>query len=348
MKIKELIISEINKKSKIDISEFINLSQNGNNGYYIKQNPIGLNNDFITAPEISQMFGEILGLYILNNWKTKIRTSFNLIELGPGKGTLITDILRVSKINEEYFDSINLTLVEKNEQLINLQKKCLKDISFDRVNWQEEFKIYNNDIPSIIYSNEFFDCFPVRQFYKKEKWIEKFIQYNSADKFFSFTTDEVKDKNILLNLEQFDHIEVAEISISRKNYFDRICKFIKKNKGIFITIDYGYITPPKHLTLQTIYNHKKTHLFENIGNQDISAHVNFDEFINIANNNSLKIEIFCSQNDFLISFGILQRKEKLKNNQNQKNIENLELEFDRLTNKSKMGEVFKVLVVSCS
>ena len=175
MKIKDLIISEINKKGKIDISEFINLSQYGNNGYYIKKNPIGLSNDFITAPEISQMFGEIIGLFILNYWEKKIKTSYNLIELGPGKGTLIKDILRVGNINKKYLESTNLTLIEKNEQLINVQKKCLKNIGFYKVNWEKEFKIDNNNIPSIIYSNEFFDCFPVRQFYKKKNGLKNLL-----------------------------------------------------------------------------------------------------------------------------------------------------------------------------
>ena len=347
MTIKDLIISEINRKGKIDVSEFINLSQYGDNGYYIKQNPIGLSNDFITSPEISQMFGEILGLYILNYWEEKIGTNFNLIELGPGKGTLVSDILRVGNINKKYIDSTNLTLIEKNEKLINLQKKNLKNSDFNNINWQQEFKIHENNTPSIIYSNEFFDCFPVRQFYKKEKWIEKFVNYNSAENLFSFTTDEVNDKRIIKNLEQFDEIKVAELSNSRKNYFDKICKFIKKNKGIFITIDYGYKKPPNNFTLQSIYNHRKTHIFENIGKQDITAHVDFNELINIAINNKLKLDIYSSQKDFLIYCGIEKRKEKLKMNKKKKDRENLNLEADRLINKSKMGEIFKVLVVSC-
>ena len=294
------------------------------------------------------MFGEILGLFILNYWIEKIKTSYNLIELGPGKGTLISDILRVGKINKEFINSTNLKLIEKNEQLINLQKRYLEDIRFDKVNWQKEFKINGKRIPSIIYSNEFFDCFAVRQFYKKDKWMEKFIKYNSIDNLFNFTSDEVKDKKTLKALEKFDKIKVAELSYSRKNYFEKICKFIKKNKGIFITIDYGYKKPPDHLTLQTVSNHKKTHLFENIGNQDITAHVNFDELINIANNNDLDLDIYCSQKEFLISCGIEQRKEKLKINKNQKKTKNLDLEVDRLINGSKMGEIFKVLVISCS
>ena len=347
MKTKDLIISIITKKGKIDISEFINLSQYENNGYYIKKNPIGLNNDFITAPEISQMFGEILGLFILDYWEKKIGTSYNLIELGPGKGTLISDILRVGNINKKFIDFSNVTLIEKNEQLTNIQKTFIEKTGIDKVNWQEEFKIQKNNIPSIIYSNEFFDCFPIRQFYKKEKWIEKFIKYNTAHDIFNFTDEEVKDKKTLKNLELFNETKVAELSSSRINYFDKICKFIKKKKGVFITIDYGYQKLPDYFTLQTIYNHKKTHLFENVGNQDITAHVNFGELIKIAGNNQLKLEIFCSQKDFLIACGIKQRKEKLKVNKNQKDINNLDLEVDRLTNKSKMGEIFKVLVVSC-
>ena len=347
MKIKDLIISEINNKGKINISDFTNLSQFGNDGYYIKQNPIGINNDFITAPEISQMFGEIIGLFILDYWRNKINTSFNLIELGPGKGTLIKDILRVGNIDKKYINSIKLTLIEKNKQLISFQQKCLKNLCFDKVNWKKDFEVQESSAPSIIYSNEFFDCFPVRQFYKKKKWIEKFVKYNSTDDIFNFTTNEVKDKATLEKLEQYDEIKVAELSSSRKNYFEKLCKFIKKNGGMIFTIDYGYKKPPNYFTLQTIFSHKKSHLFENIGNQDITAHVNFNELINVANNNQLKLEIYCSQKDFLISCGIEQRKEKLKINKNQKDIENLDFDIDRLTNKSKMGEIFKVLVISC-
>ena len=347
MKIKEIIISEIAKKGRIDVSQFMEFCLSGNNGYYIKNEVIGKKNDFITAPEISQMFGEVLGAFLINFWNENINNEFNLIELGPGTGTLIIDILRTANVNKNFLNAINLTLIEKNETLIIKQKNNLSNINFQKVNWIKEFDIKKNNRPSIIYSNEFFDCFPIRQFYKKNKWYEKYIKYNEAKKIFNFISEEVENINLLKRLEKFNNVEVAEISDSRKKYFESVCKYIKKNSGICITIDYGYKDPTKNLSLQTIYNHKKTHLFENLGNQDITAHVNFDELINIADNNKLKLEIYCSQKDFLYSCGIEKRKEKLKINKNQKNIENLHVEVDRLTNKSKMGEVFKVLVVSC-
>ena len=344
MKIEELITLEINKKGRIDVGQFIQLCQFENNGYYIKNNPIGSKNDFITAPEISQMFGEILAVFLINYWKEKVKTDFNLVELGPGKGTLLKDLLRTATKNQNFLNASNLILIEKNNYLINLQKNT---INFERVNWSQEFNIQKKNRPSIIYSNEFFDCFPVRQFYKKEQWYERFIKYNTSEKIFNFIYEKVDNNKLLEVLKKFDHVKVAEISESRMKYFDSICKIIKKNKGIFVTIDYGYKDPPNYLTLQTIYNHKKTHLFENIGNQDITAHVNFDELINVANKNNLKIDIFCTQRDFLIAYGIKERKEKLQKNKNKETIKNLNLEYERLINKSQMGEVFKFLVVSC-
>jgi len=344
MKIEELITLEINKKGRIDVGQFIQLCQFENNGYYIKNNPIGSKNDFITAPEISQMFGEILAVFLINYWKEKVKTDFNLVELGPGKGTLLKDLLRTATKNQNFLNASNLILIEKNNYLINLQKNT---INFERVNWSQEFNIQKKNRPSIIYSNEFFDCFPVRQFYKKEQWYERFIKYNISEKIFNFIYEKVDNNKLLEVLKKFDHVKVAEISESRMKYFDSICKIIKKNKGVFVTIDYGYKNPPNYLTLQTIYNHKKTHLFENIGNQDITAHVNFDELINVANKNNLKIDIFCTQRDFLIAYGIKERKEKLQKNKNKETIKNLNLEYERLINKSQMGEVFKFLVVSC-
>jgi len=347
MKIKEIIISEIAKKGRIDVSQFMEFCLNGNNGYYIKNEVIGKKNDFITAPEISQMFGEVLGTFLINFWNENINNEFNLIELGPGTGTLIIDILRTANINKNFLNAINLTLIEKNETLKIKQKNNLSNINFQRVNWIKELDIKKNNRPSIIYSNEFFDCFPIRQFYKKNKWYEKYIKYNEAKKIFNFISEEVKNADLLKNLEKFNHVKVAEISDSRKKYFDLVCKYIKKNSGICITIDYGYKNLPNNFTLQTIYNHKKTHLFENLGNQDITAHVNFDELMNIAYKYQLKIELFCNQRDFLIGCGLNKRKEELQKNQNEKTFKKLELEYERLTNKSQMGEIFKVLVISC-
>ncbi len=344
MTIEKLIINKIINKGSIDVGEFIQLCQFENDGYYLKNNPIGRKNDFITSPEISQMFGEVFAIFLINYWEKKIKTNFNLVELGPGTGALLKDLLRISSNNQKFLNAINLTLIEKNKYLMQLQKN---NVNFENTNWSEEFNLQNNNIPSIIYSNEFFDCFPVRQFYKKGKWCEKIIKYNNSEKNFTFSSKKVEDNKILKTLEKFDHVKVAEISESRTKYFNLICKFIKKNKGVFVTIDYGYKNLPNHLSLQSVYNHKKTHIFENIGNQDITAYVNFDELIDLANAHNLQIDLFCTQKDFLITCGIKERKNNLQKNKNEETIKKLNLDYERLVNKSQMGEIFKVLVVSC-
>ncbi len=346
MKIKDLIISQIKKKGQIDVGEFIELCQFSDNGYYINNNPIGQNNDFITSPEISQMFGEIIGVFLINFWEKHIQRDFNLIELGPGAGTLTEDIIRVATINKDFLNSTNLFLIEKNQVLIKKQKDRLSNLNVKNLKWCKNFDI-KNDKPSIVYSNEFFDCFPIRQFFRKQKWYEKIIKYNNSKKLFNFESEEIKNEKLLQSLEKFNYAGVAEISKTRKNYYDSVCKFIKNNKGIFFTIDYGYKTFPKNFSLQTIHRHKKTHLFDNLGNQDITAHVNFDELIKVANYNKLTIESFSNQKDFLLGCGLKERKEQLQNNQDEIVSKKIELDYERLTSKSQMGDIFKVLITTC-
>ena len=344
MSIKKILIDKIKKNGSINVGEFIRVCQFEGDGYYLKNNPIGKSNDFITSPEISQIFGEIIGIFLINYWEEKIKNNFNLVELGPGKGTLLKDILKTSSINQKFSNSMYLTLIEKNESLIKIQKNIF---DFKNISWSMGFNIANKNIPSIIYSNEFFDCFPVRQFHKKEKWYEKYVGYSEVEKNFTFVSKQVENNTILKSLEKFEHVKVAEISHSRDEYFKLLCKFIKQHKGIFVTIDYGYQNPPNHLSLQTIFRHKKTHLFENIGNQDITAHVNFGELIFIAKELDLNIDIFSSQKDFLISCGIKERIKNLKKNKEEKTIRNLNSAYNRLVNESQMGEIFKVLIISC-
>ena len=107
MNIKKLLIDKIKKNGSINLGEFIQICQFENDGYYLKNDPIGGSNDFITSPEISQMFGEVFTIFLINYWEKKIKTNFNLVELGPGKGTLLKDILRTSSINQKFINSMN-------------------------------------------------------------------------------------------------------------------------------------------------------------------------------------------------------------------------------------------------
>ena len=167
--IKNKIIDEIQKRNcGISLEKFIDICLFDNEGYYEISNPLGKSGDFITSPEISQLFGEILGLYIYSLWHDKYKEKFNLIELGPGNGTLLIDILRITKTLVNFHNFLNIHLIEKNKYLINKQKQNLLLNRFENINlkWHDDF-INIDERPSIIFANEFLDCLPIRQFIKK-------------------------------------------------------------------------------------------------------------------------------------------------------------------------------------
>ena len=346
MNLKKKLIKKIKeKRNALRVAEFISYLLYEKNSYYISKNPIGFRGDFITSPEISQMFGEILGIYILNYWLEKIQSEFNLIELGPGKGTLLEDILRTTKLEDSFNKSANIKLIERNKKLIKIQKNKTITCELKNIKWLKKFNTDSN-LPSIIYSNEFFDCLPVRQFYKNEIWYEKLIDYNKLKDVFFFKDKKVTTKKTLNNLQKYNETGIAEISFQRESLFNNLCKHIFKNKGMIILIDYGYESPVTNFTLQSVSGHKKTHIFDNIGLQDITSLVNFGELINIANQFNLNVVSYCNQRDFLITNGIQERKEILKKNLPKTKREIIEQQFHRLTNKKSMGKDFKFFIVS--
>ncbi len=336
----------LNNKKNFRLDKFIETALFASNGYYLRKKPIGRKFDFVTSPEISQMFGEIIGLYLVYHWKEKINSKFNLIELGPGNGTLFKDIERTAKIIPNFFENANVNLIEINKELRKIQEKNLNYFKQSKIRWSKALN-FTSKLPSIIYSNEFFDCFPVRQFLNNNKnWLERYVKFNEKENKYYSINKRVISKKKLDYLNKYKRQKIYEVSFSRNKYFEQICKYLKKNRGICILIDYGYNKKLKNFTLQAIYNHKKTSIFENIGQQDISSHVNFNELIEIAKQNKLQINEFVTQRDFLLKYGILERKKKLltKNSNLNKNL--LDEEVDRLINVDRMGKLFKFLVVS--
>ena len=347
--IRNKIISEIEKNKRgISLESFIDICLFKNDGYYKKANPLGKSGDFITAPEISQLFGEILGLFIFNYWHKKFKSKINLIELGPGNGTLMIDILRITEHLPNFYDCLNIHLIEKNFDLVEKQKKKLRLKNFINLNIKWDNNIKNLDKkPSIFIANEFFDCLPIRQFCNKDnKWNEKIINFNQKEKNFFYQNRPVNENKLLRKLSEYKNNIIVELSEQRENYFKRMCKHIAKSSGAIIVIDYGYYDSPGYSTLQSVFNHRPSNLLDNLGKQDITSLVDFRKLIEIAKNFKLQIDINCTQKEFLLLNGILERKNKIiqKCTSQQKKI--LEVGYKRLIDNKQMGLIYKFLVLS--
>ncbi len=347
--IKNKIIDEIQKRKRgISLEKFIDICLFDNEGYYETSNPLGKSGDFITSPEISQLFGEILGLYIYSLWNNKYKEKFNLIELGPGNGTLLIDILRITKPLVNFHNFFNIHLIEKNKYLINKQKQNLRLRKFDNINikWHNDF-INIDQKPSIIYANEFFDCLPIRQFIKKNNsWYEKNVNFNKKTKFFFYQHSLVKNEKILNKLAKHKKNNIVELSEHRENFFRKICDFVFKYSGTIIVIDYGYSELLKKFTLQSVFNHRPSNLLDNLGKQDITSLVDFNTLIDIAKNYNFDVDTFCDQKEFLLANGILERKNKIIKNCTKEQKKTIEVECDRLVNEKQMGSFFKCLILS--
>ena len=342
-------LSKIIKENKIlSIEKFIDLCLYGKNGYYINSEIIGKKGDFTTAPEISQLFGEIIGIIIIDYWQTNNKKKFNLVELGPGKGTLLTDIIRITKNIKGFKNSLNISLIEKNVKLITNQKTNLSKTNSNLTNikWYKNFNIYSKK-PVFVVANEFFDCLPIRQFFKKDKnWFEKMLKYDSITNSFKFINLKISNLTTLNTINSYRADNILEVSKSREKYFEKICKHIKRVGGQIIIIDYGYLEKPKNFTLQSLYNNKKSNILDNIGRQDITSLVDFKKLIQISNFHKLNIKEYTTQREFLIKNGIYQRAAKICKNSSAMEIKLINHGLQRIIDKKNMGGLFKVLVVS--
>lgn len=315
-------------------------------GYYTNSNPFGKKGDFITSPEISQVFGELIGAYFVNLWQGNYQKSkIHLVEAGAGRGTLMKDLLnfaqKIPSIKEEFKEKVSISIIEISPKLQQVQKQNLQGF---KVNWYstfEEFFKQNNDAPIFFVANELFDCFSINQFIKtKDGWAENMVGVGS-DQNLQFVLRPTLSKE----LGKIDAKigDVFEESVSAKAFMEQISEAIRKTGGVGIIIDYGYEKSSAN-TLQALKNHQYSNVLENLGESDITALVDFSALKKIAENHNLKTS-FLTQREFLISLGILQRKEKLLDNKNSQTKDLINSSIDRLIDPKQMGDLFKVLII---
>ena len=333
------------KKSKIlPVDKFFrNVLYDNKFGYYTSRFPFGQKGDFVTSPKISNLFSEIIAIWIISSWELFGKPkNFNIIELGPGDGSLSKILLR----SFERFPEFNLIkrvfLYEESSYLKKIQKK---NISNKNVKWIKNLDKIKKG-PVIFFGNEFFDAIPIKQFkkingflFEKNYTIDKNYKIKEIYKRASDTN--VKIIKSYKALKKLKFIEFPKYGFQE---LKKIIAKISKLNGCVLMIDYGYLKPNNKNTLQSVMSHKKNALFNNLGKADITAHVNFTLLNEFFSKNGLKIKNVITQKQFLESMGIIERTKIVAKKMKFSEQSDLYFRIKRLLNPGSMGNLFKVIL----
>lgn len=330
------IAKQIEATGSISVAEFM---RNSNTDYYNNNDPLGIEGDFVTAPEISQMFGELVGIWLADIWlRSGSPACCHFVELGPGRGTLAADCLRaMSKF--ELFPTIHL--VEQSEALRAKQIALLPEANFhDSI----------NDLPDdellFIVANEFFDALPVRQMVATHAgWRERVVARGKGNGFIAMPGSMAVDHMIPTEIRAAPNGSVFETSPLASEYMYELAARLGRQSGVLLIIDYGYAEPGMGSTLQALKNHMFVDPFENPGQVDLTAHVNFLELANLAKMRNLQVFGPVGQGGWLESLGINQRTSRLVET-NPDHAEELIAARNRLVEGDQMGSLFKVMAVA--
>ena len=339
MTVENKVIKIIEKNSFISLEEFMQVSLHDKDfGYYKSSKPIGSQGDFITSPEISQLYGEMVGLWLSQIIVTNNIVKFNLIELGPGNGTLMTDIMRVIKKVLKDPPSIKIHFLENNIHFIKKLKEQFVYATFhsDIETIPDEFSIY--------IANEFFDALPITQLKKiNDKLTKLVIKKDSNGK---LQPEFMEDKNVIQNKDLLDvelkDGDIYEYSKQLNNIIQIIADRLKQFGGFIYFADYGYTKLNYKSTLSSMKNNKVTNFLDNIGKQDLTAHVNFQNINKILIDYGFDNSKIVKQSEFLKEIGIELRAEKLIETNPQKEKEILS-GLNRLIGLDEMGSLFKII-----
>jgi NADH dehydrogenase [ubiquinone] 1 alpha subcomplex assembly factor 7 len=317
-------------------------------GYYATRNPIGADGDFTTAPEISQMFGELVGLWCAQAWHDQGKPSrARLVELGPGRGTLMSDALRAAKMMPEFLKAIEVTLVESNPALAALQNEKLKEATVP-IAWAENCDAQLFDRPVFLIANEFFDALPIRQLVRGGKgWNERMLSVNTKGEF-EVVLSPVAADALVPEDRRADAPDggVYEFSDAAVALVREIAHGVASKGGSALIIDYGYDEPDFGETLQAVANQQFVDVLDAPGEADLSAHVDFDALAEAAENEGASAFGPINQRDFLVTLGIGSRASVLAQTaQGKEASASIQDDLDRLIGPDQMGELFKALAI---
>ena len=318
---------------------------NKKSGYYMNRNPFGKNGDFITAPNISILFSEMIAIWVISFWeKLNCPKHFNLIELGAGNGEMMRILVNTFTKFPQFQNSCKINILEKSELLKQTQKTNIKD---KKIKWLNNLSELNN-LPCIFIANEFFDALPIKQFINKEnKWHERHVKFTDSKN--------LEYLDIPFDMQKFEKKIKFKISYKQTfiEYSPLTTKFLKTiinkielNNGGILIIDYGYLEKAMKNTLQAVSKHKYCDVLRGFGNSDITYNLSFNLINKIIKRFTTCTSLSTTQKDFLIKLGILDRAEILSKNMPFSKKANIYFRVKRLIDERQMGHLFKVMFIT--
>jgi SAM-dependent MidA family methyltransferase len=314
-------------------------------GYYNAREPFGAQGDFTTAPEISQMFGEMLGAWWVSARQAMNLPDMALAEIGPGRGTLMHDMLRtIGKLDKGALPSAHL--VETSHRLTQKQKDRLKSLDAS-VSWHAGPDTLP-ERPLGIVANELFDAVPTAQYVKTgPDWLERTVRIGGADQLeFGIGTKRLDERVLPSGHVAQPAGQIFEHAPERLKLLRTMARRIKRHSGFALFIDYGHAGPGFGDTLQAVKKQKYASVFYDPGEADLTTHVDFASLAAIARAEGLAVHEIMNQGDFLKGCGIGARAQRLKSGASAAAAERIDSALRRLTDNSEMGSLFKVLCIS--
>lgn len=320
----------------ISIAHFI---AEANAQYYTTRDPLGTAGDFTTAPEISQMFGEMIGLCLADVWmRSGLRPNPYYVELGPGRGTLASDALRAM---EQARVAPRVHFVETSPVLRDCQTARIGHARF-----HDDLDTLPQDGPLLVVANEFFDALPIRQMERTEAgWRERVVVPRAGregEAFVAVPGDRPMDAAVPAALRGAPVGSICEVGPAGAAIAYALAQRIAKQGGVAILIDYGYEGPALGDTLQAVRAHKMTDPFEDVGESDLTAHVDFTVLGNMARQAGIAVSGPVGQGEFLTRLGIDARADILKRTTPGR-AEDVHVARDRLVVPGQMGTLFRVM-----
>lgn len=331
----------------MDLAEYMELCLgHPEHGYYMTRDPLGAAGDFTTSPEISQMFGEMVGMWLADLWiKMGSPSEFALVECGPGRGTLMADIMRTTKGLAGFHEGAKLYLMEMSPVLRCAQQEKLG--IYDPV-WIRALSELPALVPVLLLGNEFLDALPVHQLvHNGQDWVERIIVLHDNA---TLGWGQKKADISLVNLVPYSVRAnagkgVSEVSPVINQYIKSVNKLLVNQNGVALFLDYGHLQSAMGETLQAVKKHRYVTIFDTPGHSDLTAHVDFENIEYLAAADGVRVYGGIEQGQFLKNLGIEMRAARLSDGATQAQSTDIATSLKRLIDTDQMGSLFKVMAL---